>query len=258
MSANLPLNGKNVLVPRGKKEAKSFSDLVQGYGGVPVEIPLISFRPIDHTKTILQTISNLHTYDWIIFTSNVTVETFFSFVKNINVLSSVKVAAIGEKTEQALLEKGIAADFVPEEYVAEKFVEKFLPLVESGIKILIPKGNLAREYIARSLTGKGALVDELIVYETYFPEESKAKLLEMISNRELHILTFTSPSTVTHFMNVINEYSLLDCIGECVIACIGPVTKERALAAGLSVHVMPKRYTVKYMIEDVISYLLKS
>ncbi|MFE8703422.1 uroporphyrinogen-III synthase [Cytobacillus sp. FJAT-54145] len=252
ISSSLPLKKKKVLVPRGKKHAKPFSDLVESYGGVPVEIPLLAFRPIEPTKDLQHTFDSLHTYDWIIFTSNVTVETFFAIYKG-NTLP--KIAAIGDKTEQALGRRGMDVHFKPNKFVAESFVEEFIPHVTKGTRILIPKGNLAREYISTSLQEVGGEVDELIIYETYFPKESEELLVHVLSEKALDIITFTSPSTVDHFLKVVKQYKLHENIKGCIVTCIGPVTKKRAEALGLTVHAMPSIYTVHEMIKSVILYL---
>jgi uroporphyrinogen-III synthase len=245
---------KTVLVPRGKDQAKSFSQLVERYGGIPVEIPLIAFRPIEKNQRLQECLETLDTYDWIIFTSNVTVETFFSFCHR-DVAELPKIAVIGKKTAEVLVKMGIHPAFVPSAYVAEVFVEKFLPLVDGHTKVLLPKGNLAREYIASSLTEAGAQVDEVVIYETYMPDESRLKLAQMLSKNELDILTFTSPSTVDHLMEVVKEYGLEEQLKKCIIGCIGPVSEQKLLEYGLTVHASPDEYTVKDMIMSTIAYL---
>lgn len=247
------LMNKKVLVPRGAGQAKSFSQLVEEYGGIPIEIPLIAFRPIVANPELEAVIGQIHTYDWIVFTSNVTIETFFSFLKGTT--SFPKVAVIGKKTEEVLKEKGLQADFVPSAYVAEVFVEEFSPNISSGTKVLIPKGNLAREYISSSLIKNGAHVDEIVIYETYMPEESREKLAKMLAEDELDILLFTSPSTVDHFMSVVTEYKLDSHLERCVVGCIGPVTEKKLKMYGFSVHASPNEYTVKEMIQSTIEFL---
>lgn len=247
------LKGKRILVPRGKSEAKSFSRLVEENGGVPVEIPLIAFRPIPPSHEIQIIFQQFHTYDWVIFTSNVTVETFLSFYQGFPA-EIPKIAVIGKKTAAVLQSKGLKVDFVPHQYVAEGFVHDFLPLVRQGMKVLIPKGNLARDYIGEALTKAGAIVDEIVVYETYLPEESKNMLKEMIKAKQLDVLTFTSPSTVEHFMQVIEKYQLKEEIDGCLIACIGPVTKEKLESMGINVDVMPETFTVEEMLKGVMLY----
>jgi uroporphyrinogen-III synthase len=254
MSEYLPLMGKSILVPRGKTEAKSFSTLVEKYGGVPMEIPLIAFQSITPSTVLREKLDALHTYDWIIFTSNVTVETFLCFYQN-QIPTMPKIAVIGVRTAAVLEKKGYHVHFVPDEYVAEGFVREFLPHVTKGMKILIPKGNLARDYIAESLINAGALVDEIIVYQTYLPEDSKQLLKTSLVEKKLDVLTFTSPSTVDHFMEVVNENQLHKNIEDCLIACIGPVTKDRIEFVGLKVDVSPDKYTVEDMLKGIVVHI---
>ena len=248
-----PLQDKTVMIPRGKAHAKSFSELVAKLGGIPVEIPLIAFRPVAATEDIQHMIDHLHTYDWIIFTSNVTVETFFSFIKK--PVNLPKIAVIGDKTKQVLECRDIAVEFTPGHYVAEEFVEEFHPQIRKGSRILIPKGNLARDYIASSLKKHGALVDEIVIYETYLPDESRDKLIQMLRSESLDILTFTSPSTIDHFMEIVEEHQLQDQLAQCIVACIGPVSMRKAEDWGLTVHAVPEKYTVEEMLKSIIELL---
>lgn len=251
-----PLQGRRVLIPRGKQYAKTFSEVVRKYGGEPIEIPLLAFRPTQDQTEITPILDRLAQYDWLVFTSITVVETFFSFISDRSRIKA-NIAVIGEKTEKALLQKGIDVHFRPSEYVAEGFVKDFLPLVHSGERVLIPKGNLARDLIASSLRKKGVNVDQVIIYETYFPEESRKLLLETLKSQGLDIISFTSPSTVDHFMSVVNEHGLQENIRNCIIACIGPIAKKRAEKYGLKVDVMPEIYTVPKMVQSTISFLNK-
>ncbi len=251
----LGLLDKKVLVPRGAGQAKSFSQLVEKYGGISIEIPLIAFRPIETNQRLQTAMNEIDTYDWIVFTSNVTVETFFSFYTMDDHKSFPRIAVIGKKTEEVLKEKGFNAEFVPTAYVTEVFVDEFLPIVQRGSRVLIPKGNLAREYISSALSDHGVQVNEIVIYETYMPEESRKKLAKMLSEDEIDILMFTSPSTVNHFMSVVKEYELEKHIERCVITCIGPVTEKKLVAFGLPVHVSPEEYTVEGMLKGTIEFL---
>ncbi|WP_042354881.1 uroporphyrinogen-III synthase [Bacillus rubiinfantis] len=253
MIKTLPLTGKKILVPRGKQQAASLSKLIVDNGGIPIEIPLLAFRPVAANQMLEECLARLDTYDWLIFTSNVTVETFFSFP--IYVEGLPKIAVIGKRTEAILHERGLDVTFVPTAYVAEAFVEEFLPLIHKGTRVLIPKGNLARDFIAASLRNAGAEVDEVVIYETYLPEASRTKLAAMLSEGNLDILTFTSPSTVDHLMQVVQEYGLQEQLKACIIACIGPVTEKRLRDYKLLVHASPSQYTIKDMINSLTIFL---
>jgi uroporphyrinogen-III synthase len=254
MIVPLSLQNKTVLNPRGKKSAQSFSKVVEKYGGLPIEIPLIDFKPIELTSELNEIRMEIQTYDWIIFTSNVTVETFFTYM-NRDDLVIPHLAAIGEKTAQVLIDKGCKVHFTPSKYVAETFVEEFSTKIHPGTKVLLPKGNLARDYIYTQLTKLGAIVEDITIYETVFPIKSKTILEQMLIENKLDIICFTSPSTVDHFMGVV-ENRFWDKLHTCVIACIGPIAQKRAEKWGLTVHVVPKHYTVEEMIKSTAEYLL--
>lgn len=257
MMVSLSLQNKKVLVPREKTQAKSFSKIVQQYGGIPVEIPLLAFKPIGLTKEIERLVGNLSQYDWIIFTSNVTVDTFFSFLKEA-ISPFPKVAAIGSKTAQVLSKRGFQVEFVPTEFVAETFVLEFSERIQEGTRVLIPKGNLARNFISEGLKSVGAIVDEVVVYETYFPYESKAMLTQQIRQHGLDVIPFTSPSTVDHFMEVIKENDLFDALPTFTFACIGPIAKKRAKSYGLKVEIVPSVYTAEEMVKEIANYMIKN
>lgn len=255
MNRPLPLSNKKVLVPRGAGQAKSFSRLIEKHGGIPVEIPLISFRPVRMDETQRQMLAKVETYDWIVFTSNVTVETFLSFYGDGKPPRLPKIAVIGERTGLFLKERGYESDFIPSKYVAEVFAEEFIAHINEGSRVLIPKGNLAREHIAKELRKHGSIVDEMVVYETYLPEESKRKLNTMLSKRELDILMFTSPSTVDHFIEATGKERLKELAGRCIVGCIGPVTEKRLTSLGIAVQASPDQYTVEHMVNSTIEYL---
>src|SRR3954451_20187548 len=101
MTSSLPLINKTVLVPREKSSAKAFSQRVKKYGGTPVEIPLLAFKPRADHKELQVALKKIQEYDWIIFTSKVVVEAFLSNWSG-HREGFPQIAAIGEKTAQVL------------------------------------------------------------------------------------------------------------------------------------------------------------
>lgn len=249
------LDGKAVLVPRSIGHAKLLSDKIKEYGGNPIEVPLISFRPLPVRQDKIQ---QLKSFDWIILTSQNSVRFFFDLLKQYKLSRKFKVAVIGEKTAKALTKYGLKADFIPSSFVAEDFVKEFKTIVEKNTAILIPKGNLARSLIKDELVKVGCNVEEWIIYETFFPVESERKILDLFhSHIRLDILLFTSPSMVDHFMRVVLDNQLEKKLLNCTIACIGPITQKRIQAYQLPVHVCPENYTVDYLLEKLIQYIEK-
>ncbi|WP_113930189.1 uroporphyrinogen-III synthase [Bacillus sp. P14.5] len=256
MDPSLPLRGREILVTREAKAADIMADTIRKYGGIPQIVPLISFRPFEDEMESTY-VDKLKSYDWIFFTSKNGVHFFFDRLKEHHLTlagSRTKFAAVGEKTCDALKEYGIQADFVPELYSAVNFSEEFLEQVSEVGKVLLSKGNLAKDTIAVRFKEKGITIDEWITYETFFPKDHVRKLITLLQDRELAAITFTSPSTVKRFMKIVREHHLEYALEGLTAACIGPVTKEAADQYGLAVQIVPEKYTVEEMIEGLAGY----
>lgn len=62
------LAGKTVLVTRAQHQAKQMSVAVKEKSGIPLEIPLLRMEGMSH-RQIQHIAGQLHSYDWVIFTS---------------------------------------------------------------------------------------------------------------------------------------------------------------------------------------------
>ena len=257
MKGEGPLANVKVLITRGNEGSSETGTLIENEGGVPILVPLLRFQP--HKDAWESTPRNaIHTYEWIIFTSKNGVKFFLQALKKreIPVTSFTgKFAAVGSKTEQYCMKYGLQVSFVPENFTGDDFAEEFISKVKPAGNVLIPKGNLARNVIAMELAAAGVACKEWIVYETLLPKESIEQLKNIIEKERVDIITFTSSSTVHHFMKVIEEYSLHDHIRDIPIACIGPITKNTAEQYGLHVKVCPTIYTVNEMVNEMKDFI---
>ena len=253
--ASGPLAGKTVLVTRGKEQAKAFSEKLREAGAIPIEIPLIAISPSPHREEIERCAHQLSDYDWLVFTSANGVRFFFPFVNKETPLP--KVVVVGKKTAAALKAHGVSPAVVPDEFVAEGVIEALKPLVKPRDRVLLVKGNLARTVLRDALVDMGADVTDLIVYETSMNEAGKEQLLYLLREKKLDVMTFTSSSIVQSFMRMMEGEDIASLLAGCAIACIGPITKETAEKAGLSVHICPNEYTIDAMIKEMEIYFAK-
>lgn len=195
------LAGKTVLITRAQHQAKQMSVAVKEKSGIPLEIPLLRMKGMSH-RQIQHIAGQLHSYDWVIFTSKNGVAFFLDRLgKKLPV--TTKIAAVGVKTKLELEKRGYEVDFVPTSFVAEVFAEEFVKKLSGNECILFPKGNLARDVIPVALREMGVSLDELIVYGTKENVEKKRELIETLEAEKVDIITFTSPSTVTSFVRLL-------------------------------------------------------
>ncbi|MFC3883104.1 uroporphyrinogen-III synthase [Bacillus songklensis] len=252
MSGNAPLFLKKILVTRGSRQASTFSKLIKEEGGIPVEMPLLSFQLIDNEDS-MKVLKELHTFQWLILTSQNGVSFLMELLQkyhiNEKILNKLKIAVVGRKTELELKKHGLKAAVVPEQYVAENLLESLLPCLHQGERILIVRGNLARTVIKEGLEEHGYEVGELIVYETVPNDSVKQQLRELLTAGNLDAITFTSSSTVSFFVEMVSDLPWLSLIKGCPIVCIGPITAETAESFGITEYLIPQQYTISGMIE---------
>lgn len=249
-----PLDGLCILVPRSKNQAWALSQSIEELGGKAIEIPLIAIAEKKLSDTYLQSLLQASGDEWLIFTSSNGVHAFFRQWKQSNNLHA-KIAVIGEKTKNTLSSYGYDADFIPTSYVAERFIVEFIPLLSKQNHIYVIKGNLARDYIALELKKVCEQVEEVILYETYFPEESEIELVNQLKENRLDILSFTSTSTVEHFMGIVKKHNLLAKVKNCLVVSIGPITTDCLHKYGIVADITAYPYTIDAMMKDLVIYI---
>ena len=102
------------------------------------------------------------------------------------------------------------------------------------------------------LAAAGAEVDCVTFYENRRPAIDVAGLRGRLVRGELYALTFTSPSTVDHFVDCLDQESR-EAAGQCMIAAIGRTTAKHLEAVGLTASVVPSRPDVSLMVEGLVS-----
>ena len=255
---NRPLFGKRVLVTRSRPQASVLSEMLAEEGAEPVELPTIQISPIDDPSTLDSAICTLDTYGWVIFTSANGVEAFFGRITDLGrdsrVFGGVKVGAIGPATAEALAQHGLRPDFMPPEYVSEAIVQGMEALELKGARVLLPHSQIGRDDLANGLAHLGAQVEQLSVYRTIVPEDSREKAKELLEDGNIHVVTFTSSSTVTNLVNLlVGGRSLLE---DVVIACIGPITARTAQEMGLQVDIVAQEYTIAGLVDALKGYFV--
>ena len=255
---NKPLFGQRVLVTRAREQASILAEKIEELGGEAWEFPTIAIRPPEDLTPLDQAIRETSTYDWLIFTSVNGVKAYFNRLKHLKIdirsLGNVNICAIGPKTQEALEEKGLVVDYVPEEFKAEAIISGLKDKLVPGQRILLPRADLARPILVESLKKMGMVVEEIIAYRTVLGSEDKELLVKKLINKEISVVTFTSSSTVKNFMTLLEDYQdKTEILQDIKIACIGPITANTATSLGLKVDVMAQEYTIDGLVEALIN-----
>lgn len=253
-----PLFGKRVLVTRATDQAGDLSDLLAEQGAEPIECPTIqivgpeTWEPLDHA------IRELSRFRWVVFTSVNGVRFFMERLrqarKDARALSGATICAIGPKTAEALSSVGLTADLVPAEYQAEGLLDSLLQAgISAGDHVLIPRAAVARELLPDQLRGMGVEVRVVPAYRTIRPTTDLADVKERLAVNAIHLITFTSSSTVTNFCEMFEtREELTQATKGATVACIGPITAQTARACGLAVGIMATTNTIPGLVDAIV------
>jgi uroporphyrinogen III methyltransferase / synthase len=241
---------KRILITRPRAQADSLADGLKAAGFEPIYFPVIEIRPMEDNTQLEQALNNLTKYEWIVFTSVNGVEVVFNRLSAGTRLP--KVAAIGPKTAEALKARGVAVDFVPEEYVAEAILPGLGDL--RGKWVLLPRAEVARKALPEEIVKAGGIAHEIAVYKT-LPAQPEAEGLAALKSG-VDVITLTSPSTVQNFCAITKQNRLdpLNLPNNPLFACIGPITEQAAREEGLVNLMVAKEYTSEGLIQ-IISHL---
>lgn len=257
-----PLFGKRIVVTRAREQASGFLKSLAQMGAECIEFPTIEVVPPESWDELDSAIKALESYQWLVFTSVNGVKYFLKRLgalgKDIRDLKGLKIGAIGPKTAECWHQLGVRPDLVPGEYRAEAVVKCFREKgVGEGTGILIPRAARAREVLPDELQKMGARVDVVPAYQTVRPAKDTARVKEMLENGDIDIVTFTSSSTVTNFVEMFEaeKEQMLKWMEPVVVACIGPITAKTAHENGFSVSISPQEYTVEALTDSIIGYV---
>ncbi|MFZ2449918.1 MAG: uroporphyrinogen-III synthase [Methylovulum miyakonense] len=199
------LNGANILVTRPAHQAESLCRLIEGQGGNAVRFPTLEIVAVPGLGQVQNILANLGKFDWLIFISVNAVN--FALKANggkIPRLNSVRFAAVGLATAQALATAGLAVDLVPGQgYNSEALLASSVLQSVGGQHFLIVRGEGGREELATVLRGRGAEVDYLDVYRRVIPSADNAEVLGLITQHQLDAITVTSGDALQNLLMMV-------------------------------------------------------
>ena len=258
----MQLAGKKIVITRPSEQQEEFAVLLSSLGAETVRFPVIAIAPPDCWEAADRAIENIKKYDWVIFTSVNGVLSFADRLTTLHkdvseTLNDIKICAIGLKTAEVVELYGLEVDFIPDEFRAEAVADGFMEMGSPGRNVLLPRAQVGREILPGELARMGMKVDVIPVYKAVRPDTDSLRLIQMLRDREIDVVTFTSSSCVKNFLEIIgmDQYKML--LTGVKIACISPVTADTVRKYDLIVDIIPDRYTVVDLARAIARYYAK-
>jgi uroporphyrinogen-III synthase len=240
MSLPSRLDNKILAITRNNLEAREFSELIAMQGGRAIPLPTIEIVPKD--PSVLNefiNIVNKTESEYCAFLSPQAVDVLFNHASRIyktdelvSALNSRIIVAIGPKTRQRLVGRGVDVKMLPERHSSVGLVELFARMDNpNGKKILIPRSEASNEFVERSLSTLKMVVNVFFLYTVRTSEITPVwkDFVLLLEQKSVDAIVFTSASNVRSFFEITqkmpqNISSLLKNV-KAVIA-IGPMTNE--------------------------------
>jgi uroporphyrinogen III methyltransferase / synthase len=261
-----PLHGEVVAVTRARAQASGLAARLRELGAEVAETPAIRIEPRPVAGELREAIERIEEYAVVCLTSPNGVRLLFdalatrepreasradptagrdaarpSRTRDARALAGATVAAIGPGTAAELARHGIRADVLPERFVAEALVAALEPVPVDGRRVLVARAAEARPVLPDALQERGALVDDVALYETVAEPLTDA---DRAALERATYVTFTSSSTVRFLLE-----SGARPARSARIVSIGPVTSATVEEHGLTVDVEAERHDVDGLVE---------
>ncbi len=248
----LNVKDARIVVTRAKDQAGSMTRALESRGAKVLAFPTIQIVPVNDPGFN----GPIDNFNWIVFTSVNAVEMFASHAPQ-SISDAPRICAIGPGTADAAIGLFGKVDLVPETHVAESVFDALREEEGDleGVRILLPRGSIARDVLPNALRAHGAEVTEAVVYKTIMPEKSQEEI-DGLTAFGPHMVTFTSSSTVRNFCQILGKERLENLKENTRFASIGPKTTATAQELGLQISVEPKKHSADEFIEAIAGYFL--
>ncbi len=246
---HLPLAGQLVVVTRARDHPGTLSEQLRRLGAEVVDFPSISTEA-DFSDPPLAEL-NFSRYSWLAFTSPRGVEYALQWLmetgRDLRDLAGIKLAAIGPATAQALKDRGLRPDLIPQVYDGAHLGRALAAAVQPGQRALLLRSRQANGYLPAELDRAGVAYDDVALYRTG-PARGDLELLGQLLDRdEVDWVTFTSGSTVAGFWEAVGDRRNFRAL------CIGPTTAAAAREVGYAVTVSPQA-TIESMVQTLTAW----
>ncbi len=250
-----PLHGHRVLITRARHQVNPFRRELVDLGAAVIEIPTLEIRPMPTDERVRAAIKGLDRTALVIFASANAVDIFFQMLlgtgADARALHTSKLCAIGQETAESLERHGLRPELVTSEYTAEGLDKALEGWEMKGMRVLVPRAEVARDALPSLLANRGAEVEILPVYRSVCPPDAGPALLRLFDAEGVDVITFTSSSTVYNFVKAFPEDRLPAILGDAEVACMGPVTADTARKLGLSVSIVAREYTTHGLVQAI-------
>ncbi len=199
-----PLAGRRVVVTQRRDLAQPMVAALREQGAGVLEIPATRWGPPRDAARLDKALSELQTYDWILFSNPQGVgfffQRFFELHPDVRALGNVRLGAYGPRTGRELRRYRVA----PAAVAADHKTPLILDAVSqaggaAGCRVLVLRGDLWTEEVPEALARQGAQVDVVTCYSVEPEREDAAGSAARLIEEGADWILFASGLAIEHF-----------------------------------------------------------
>lgn len=228
---HLPLFGRRVAITRTRDQNSELRDKLEVLGAEVIELPLINITKDVSKELLVEILTELGSYDWIVFTSANGVryffEEFFKGFADIRSLGLLRFACIGRATAREIERHNLKVECMPDTATGESLATALAATGSlDSAKVIVVTGNLNRDRLVKKLEAADAIVDQLPLYKTEKTDLANDPTADDFRLKGADAILFASSSAVNSYAEQASTLELAPGAKKPLIGSIGPQTTE--------------------------------
>jgi uroporphyrinogen III methyltransferase / synthase len=250
-----PLAGRTVVVTRPLGGDDPLTERLTELGANVLAQPAIEIGPPADWRPLDSAIDRLPQFDWLVFASanGVTafVERLLAGPRDLRALASLRLAAVGPGTAEALARYHLRADLIPSEYCAEGLAEALVAELARGAgrRFLLVRASRGREVLAEQLRAADAVVEEVVAYTSRDVTLPDAGVAERLAAGQVDWITVTSSAIARSLAGLLGGAST-----RAKLASISPITSAALRSQGLEPAAEADQSTLNGLVAAILAW----
>ena len=260
---HLSLFGRRIVVTRTRSGNSALRGKLEHLGAEVIELPLINVVPAVDRDMLVEVISELGMYDWIVFTSangvRIFFEHFYQAFDDIRALGLLRFACVGDATAKEIERHRVKVECRPKVATAEALAKAMIATGSlDSAKIVTVTGNLNRDILVKKLEEARAIVDTLPLYRTEKLDLSENAAAHDFRERGADAILFASSSAAEAYASQSDSLQLSEEAKQPLLGSMGPQTSRTLKELDLTVDFESQAPGLNALVDALISRLNES
>lgn len=228
------------MVTRAENRTDPLAAGLRELGAEVILQPAIEILPPDDWRPVDEALARLDEFDWLVFSSSNGVRYFADRCEGKRLWPPLlQVAAIGPGTAGELVRRGIRVDLTPEVFRAEALADALANEAAAGKRFLLARASRGREVLADRLTAAGAVVEQIVIYNSVDVERPETGTVRRLAAGEIDWITVTSSAIARSLVRLFGND-----LRRSKLASISPISSGVLRELGFSPSTEAAEYTL--------------